>query len=298
MAEGNNRAVLTGLFAGLCWGIFWLPLRMIEQAGLDAPWAMVVFLTLPALLSLPAVWVLRADYAQGLRPLLGGVLAGVAFALYAAGLLYTDVVRAVLLFYMTPIWGFLLGWVFLGDRMTWFRWLSIFVGLVGLVVIFADDTGLPLPRNAGDWFGLISGMFWAVGCTLILTERRVRILTHAVNFLLVGAVVALLVAGIATVQGIATVPKWPEVAGLLWWFVPVAVILILPSSFATIYAPSRLNPGLVGLLFMTEVAVATVTAAIWAGERFGLREAVGLPLILSAGLIEPAVMAWRARRLA
>ncbi len=297
MAEGNSRAVLAGLFAGLCWGIFWLPLRMIEQAGLDAPWAMVVFLGVPALMALPVMWALRGDYAAGPRPLMGGVLAGVAFALYAAALLYTDVVRAVLLFYMTPIWGFLLGWVFLGDRMTWYRWLSIGVGLAGLVVIFADATGLPLPRNAGDWCGLVSGMFWAVGCTLILTETRVRILTHAVNFLVVGAVMALAVAVLAGAQGAAELPARAEVAGLMWWFAPVAVILILPSSFATIYAPSRLNPGLVGLLFMTEIVVATTTAALWAGERFGLREAVGLPLILSAGLIEPAVMAWRARRL-
>ncbi len=296
MAEGNSRAVLSGLFAGLCWGIFWLPLRMLEQAGLDAPWAMVVFMVLPALMSLPVMWVLRADYGQGLRPLLGGVLAGVAFALYAAGLLYTEVVRAVLLFYMTPIWGFLLGWIFLGDRMTWYRWLSIGVGLLGLVVIFADDTGLPLPRNAGDWCGLVSGMFWAVGCTLILTERRVHILTHAVNFLVVGAIVAVLVAGLATAQGIAAVPDRDAVLSPMVWFLPVALILILPGSFATIYAPSRLNPGLVGLLFMTEIVVATVTAALWAGERFGIQEVVGLPLILSAGLIEPAVMAWRARR--
>ncbi|MDD9726461.1 DMT family transporter [Roseovarius sp. SK2] len=296
MAEGNSRAVLSGLFAGLCWGIFWLPLRMLEQAGLDAPWAMVVFMVLPALMSLPVMWVLRADYGQGLRPLLGGVLAGVAFALYAAGLLYTEVVRAVLLFYMTPIWGFLLGWIFLGDRMTWYRWLSIGVGLMGLVVIFADDTGLPLPRNAGDWCGLVSGMFWAVGCALILTERRVHILTHAVNFLVVGAIVAVLVAGLATAQGIAAVPDRDAVLSPMVWFLPVALILILPGSFATIYAPSRLNPGLVGLLFMTEIVVATVTAALWAGERFGVQEVVGLPLILSAGLIEPAVMAWRARR--
>lgn len=296
MAHGTQRAVLAGLFAGVCWGIFWLPLRMIEQAGLDAPWAMVVFTVLPALMALPVMWVLRADYAQGWRPLMGGMLAGVAYALYAAALLYTDVVRAVLLFYMTPIWGFLLGWVFLNDRMTWYRWLSIGVGLTGLVVIFADDTGLPLPRNAGDWFGLASGVFWAVGCTLILTEKRVRNLTHAVNFLVVAAVVACVVAAVATAQGIAAVPARSEVTGLLIWFVPVAIILILPSSFATIYAPSQLNPGLVGLLFMTEIVVATTTAALWAGERFGLREAVGLPLILSAGLIEPAVMAWRARR--
>ncbi|WP_167853529.1 DMT family transporter [Roseovarius aestuariivivens] len=289
---------MAGLFAGVCWGIFWLPLRMIEQAGLDAPWAMVVFTVLPALMSLPLVWHLRADYRLGLRPLLGGMLGGVAYALYAASLLYTDVVRAVLLFYMTPIWGFFLGWLFLGDRMTWYRWLAIAVGLVGLVVIFADDTGLPVPRNAGDWFGLVSGMFWAAGCTLILTEKRVRIATQAVNFLGVAAIVACVVAFFATLRGGATVPAVVEVTGLLAWFIPVAVILILPSCLATIYAPSKLNPGVVGLLFMTEIVVAAVTAAIWAEESFGLREAVGLPLILSAGLIEPAVMTWRTRRLA
>ena len=291
-----QRAVFAGLFAGVSWGIFWLPLRMIEEAGLDAPWALVVFTVLPALFCLPVMWMLRADYGQGLRPLLGGVLGGLAYMLYAAGLLYTDVVRAVLLFYLMPIWGFVLGWMFLGDRMTWYRWAAIGLGVAGMAVIFADDTGLPLPRNVGDWCGLVSGLLWAVGCTLILTEGRVRILTQAVNFLVVASIVACGVAVFATSQGIAQVPAAGDVTGLLIWFVPVVLILILPSSFATIYAPSKLNPGLVGLLFMTEIVVAAVSAAIWAGEPFGPREGMGVALILAAGLIEPAVMAWRVRR--
>ena len=46
---------------------------------------------------------------------------------------------------------------------------------------------------------------------------------------------------------------------------------------------------------MTEISVATVTAAIWAGEPFGLREIVGVVLISSAGLAEslPLPRAWR-----
>ncbi|MEO1139199.1 MAG: DMT family transporter [Pseudomonadota bacterium] len=281
-------AVLAGLFAGLCWGIFWVPLRMVEQAGFDAPWAMAVFTTIPALLCLPLLWRFRDDYRKGWA-LLGGILGGVAYALYAASLLYTDVVRAVLLFYLMPIWGFLLGWVVLGDRMTWYRWLAIALGISGMLVVFADDTGLPLPRVWGDWFGLASGVFWAVGCTLILTEKRVRIATQATNFFVMAALVSVGVAVLATWQGIAEVPQGTAVGKLLVWFLPVALLLILPGGFASIYAPSRLNPGLVGLLFMTEIVVAVLTAAIWAGEAFGLREAVGVALILSAGLIEPVV---------
>jgi len=42
----------------------------------------------------------------------------------------------------------------------------------------------------------------------------------------------------------------------------------------------------VGLLFMTEVSVGAITAAIWAGEPFGWRELAGVVLISMAGLSE------------
>ena len=81
-ATGSDRvAVLAGLFAGVCWGIYWLPLRLVEQAGFDAAWAMAIFTALPAILCLPAIWFLRLDYVRGGRALMGGVLGGVAFAL-------------------------------------------------------------------------------------------------------------------------------------------------------------------------------------------------------------------------
>jgi hypothetical protein len=46
---------------------------------------------------------------------------------------------------------------------------------------------------------------------------------------------------------------------------------------------------------MTEISVGTVTAALWAGEPFGLREITGVLLISIAGLAEsvPLPPAWR-----
>lgn len=294
--QGNDRnAVLAGLFAGLCFGIFWLPLRMVEEAGIAAPWAQALFLGLPALMCLPLAWRQRHEFLRGRGGLMGGILTGVAFALYAASLLYTDVVRAVLLFYLLPIWGFVLGWVLLGDRITAPRWLAIALGIAGMTIIFADDTGLPLPQNVGDWFGLASGIFFALGCALILTDKRVGPVTHTVSFFVVGAALSVVVAWVMTSRGQIDLPAGAELGGTLVWLMPVALLFILPAGFATIYAPARLNPGVVGLLFMTEIAVAVLSAALFANEAIGLRELIGLPLILCAGLVEPVMILRRAR---
>lgn len=294
--ESNDRnAVLAGLFAGLCFGIFWYPLRMVEEAGIAAPWAQALFLGLPALMCLPLAWRQRLEFLRGRGGLLGGILAGVAFALYSASLLYTDVVRAVLLFYLLPVWGFLLGWIILGDRITAPRWVAIGLGILGMAIIFADDTGIPLPRNTGDWFGLASGIFFALGCTLILTDKRVGAVTHTVNFFVVGALISVLVAWIMTARGAVVLPGASEVNATLIWLLPVSLLFTLPAGFATIYAPARLNPGVVGLLFMIEIVIAVVTAALLAGEPIGLREVIGLPLILCAGLVEPVLILRRSR---
>jgi len=53
----------------------------------------------------------------------------------------------------------------------------------------------------------------------------------------------------------------------------------------------------VGLLFMTEISVGALTAAIWAGEPFGIREIVGVVLITAAGATESIWDLWLKPRL-
>ena len=296
MPRSDGFAVLAGLYAGLAFGIFWLPIRAVEAAGFEGPWTMMVFSALPLLLCLPVAWVKRADYRYGNRgALYGGLLGGVAFSLYGAAFLYTDIIRAILLFYLMPVWGFFLAWAVAGDRLRWYRWVSIILGLAGLWVVFGRDAELPLPRNLGDWCGLASGFIWAVASLMILTDRRASAATHGVNFFGSATLFSFLIALLATHQGVIDHPDWWRLAEIAPWALPVALILILPAGFATVYAPTRLNPGVCGLLFMTEVGVAAVTAAIWANESLGVREVAGLLFVLGAGLLEPVVVVFRRR---
>jgi drug/metabolite transporter (DMT)-like permease len=69
------------------------------------------------------------------------------------------------------------------------------------------------------------------------------------------------------------------------------VLLVIPETFASLWGPKFLNPGVVGLLFMTELVIGSVSAALWASEPFGLREVFGVILISGVSLLKPVKLA-------
>ncbi len=98
---------------------------------------------------------------------LKGLLVGVGMVPYSVSLLHTEVVRAILLFYLTPIWSALLARLVLGEAITPVRWFSMALGLLGLVVILRSESAWPLPANAGDWLALSAGVLWAVAAVAL-----------------------------------------------------------------------------------------------------------------------------------
>ncbi|MDX1401006.1 MAG: DMT family transporter, partial [Kiloniellales bacterium] len=170
----SNTAKLACLYAGAVWGIYWVPLRLLDSAGIPGVWATVVFYLVPVLLLFPLYLKRKASFLSGGRALhLSAGLAGLALVLYANALIYTEVVRAIVLYYLTPLWGFLFARFFIGEKITPLRWVAIALGLIGLFVIFSSDSSLPLPRNLGDWMGLAAGITWAAASTAMLVNDHV-----------------------------------------------------------------------------------------------------------------------------
>ena len=115
-------AKLACLYSGAIWGVYWIPLRAMEAEGLSGVWATVLFFGLSLTLLLPAVvWRLGKLARGGLAMHFGALAASVAFVSYANALIYTEVIRTMVLFYLTPVWGFLLARFFLGEPITLVR---------------------------------------------------------------------------------------------------------------------------------------------------------------------------------
>lgn len=284
--DRKQGAMLAAVYAGVAFGVMWIPIRALEDAGLPGAWASLAFAGMPVLFVLPLYWLHRSEIRRAhWRGLLGGVLGGVAFGFYALALLYTDIVRAILLFYLTPIWGFLLGRVVLGEVITPTRWAAVLVGLAGIAVIFGVEEGLPLPGNAGDWIALAAGLAWAVASLLILIDEDVGVAVHGASFFVFSTLLNAI--AIVLIGASVAVPEMASIVAVMPWLLVVTLLLTIPAGFATIYGPTLLNPGVVGLLFMAEVAVAAVSAALLSDEPFGAREIVGVLLVVGAGLLVP-----------
>ena len=283
----QHWAMIAVALAGAIWGIFWIPLRATEAAGISAVWTIVLFYLLPLCALLPGYFLRWQQLIRGGFKLhIACMFAGVSLALYAGAFLFTTVVNAMLLYYLTPIWSTFLARAALGEVITRDRWITIALGLLGMQVVLSGGFSLPWPQNIGDWMGLAAGILWAVASVMIRRDNTVHAADYTLGYFLWGTLAALLLTQLPWAEG-QHAPSWQLLSETMPVLAPIIILLVIPPSIAVLWGAKLLSPGLLGIIFMTEISIGAITAAIWAGEPFGLREILGITLITAAGLWEP-----------
>jgi len=275
------RLSLMVVIGGAFWGILWLPLRGLAGLGLTGAWAGFCTYLVMALVMVPVLWRWgRGGFGNWRMTVLGGLFTGAAFSSYAIALNHTEVVRVLLLFYVTPIWSTLIGLAVLGERLTLARLAALALALLGLVVILGNSVGLPLPRNLGDWLALLAGLFWSVGSVFLFRAGDGQLAQQMGVF----------VAGSLVISGLVLLFGTPDpvdlMRGEVWVLAAVTAALALPAIFLTLWPANFLSPARLGVLLMSELVVGVASAALLAGEPFGMRELAGTGLIVLAGLVE------------
>ena len=287
MLKLESRAKIACLYAGGVWGLFWIPLRALEDAGLHGLWVTVVYFLVPTLCLLPVgIWRWKHFQVGGFQLQVTAMVSGGALLLYSTSIVYTEVVRAMLLFYLTPIWGTILARIFLGDVITPLRIFTILIAIAGMLTIFGLGVQFPMPKNIGDWMGIGSGILWAVAMVRIRMDQNISALDMSLGFFLWSLIFSFLAAMVLAPSYIPSVAETLPTMPLLLIFM---ALLILPGTYASLWGPKFLSPGLVGLLFMTEIVVGSISVAFLAGEPFGVREITGIFLIVGASLLEPII---------
>ena len=276
----QRHALLIIFLASSFWGVLWVPMRHIEAMGLSGLWVVVLFHFLPALAILPLIVKTasssRRDWG---RAAVAGALMGAGFALYALGLVVASVTKTVILFYMTPIWSTVIAYFVLRERAGWGRWLAIAAALVGCALV----TGVSrdeLRFNPADLFGLLSGLFWALGSVMIRRFDALNFVTVSFLQYLFGGIMALLAA-------LYFGDPIPQLNALLQAIPPAflaSVVLFLPSVLLIFRIMQYVSPGLVGILMLSEALVAAVSAAFWLGETLSSMQWIGVGAILTTGV--------------
>ena len=282
-APNPGFASLTVFVSATVWGLYWIPLRYMDGLGIAPGWA-IALTTAPAALALGGVAVRQWSRTRAhLRhALLIGVLTGTGLAFYGLGLIHSSVVRATLLFYLMPVWGTLIGLFWLGERATWTRWSAIAAGLIGLALLMSGGGSVPL--NIGDIFGLLSGIFWSAGAATIMRFDKVPIPGMTALQFAVTAIVAVVVGYLLSDESL---PNVQSLTTALPVGTAVAIIGFVPAVIVLFWAQKFLFPGRVGLLMMSEVITAVITASIFLPEEtMSTVQWAGAGLVVGACLLE------------
>ncbi|MCP4319492.1 MAG: DMT family transporter [Hyphomicrobiales bacterium] len=278
------RASTLVALSAVAWGCWWIPLRHIERSGLTGDWTSVVVLSTAALCLAPFVF---ARFGRLVRagPMVwgAGFFLGVMFSTYQHGLIAGDVVRVTLLFYLAPVWGTLLGLIFLGERFSRRRVAVIVLGFAGVAVILNYRGVVPTPQGLGEWMGLASGIAFAIGATFAYRVVGEYGLEKSWLSLASGAGLSML---FALANPAYSLPAASQVLQEIPFVIAIVVFILIPITWAMVWGAQRLDPGRISLLLMLEVVAASISATWLAGEPYGMAKAVGTVMILAAGAVE------------
>ena len=292
----ETLAKIAVALSGVAWGLFWIPLRALNDAGLDKFWSFISFNMTPALILLPLfLWRLKQHFHGGKWLFLIGLCMGLTQVFYSLSVLHTEIVRAMILFYFNPVWSTLMARFFLKEAITPIRWMAIAIAFLGMFIILHADVSLPVPENLGDWSALVAGLAWSSSVILLRYHQEQKPLDlFTQNFIWTGVLLLPLLFFVGT----ANAPPLGLVVAQFWWLIPFLLFVAMVGVYASMWAVPLLAPAVVGVLYMTEISAGAISSAFLSGEPFGMREILGIALITLAAILESARDMWREQRLA
>ena len=283
MTRSNHHIlpVLSLLLTASLWGLIWYPLRLLEGQGLSGLW--VTLSSYGATLALGLIWLWRNRRDWQYKPLVLGMMmlavgwCNVAFVL---AILDGTVLRVLLLFYLSPLWALLLGWVLLKEHPGTSGLLVFVVALAGAITMLWDsEMGMPWPRDRADWLAVSSGFAFSFANVMVRKSRRISMQTKsAASWLGVVLVAGVWILIVQEPFPLVQASTW-FAAALLGWFGFVVM------TVTVIYGVSHMPVHRSAVILLFELVVGAVSSLILTDERVLLQEWLGGALILTAAYL-------------
>lgn len=266
------------LLGASLWGVIWYPMRLLRDQGLAGLWLALIMYAAALLVSLPRTARSLPEFRA--HPVAIGLLmlaAGWTNIAFVEAVLGGNILRVLLLFYLSPIWQTLLGWLILRERPTSLGLASLLLAMAGAVVMLYDTkTGLPWPSGAADWFALSSGFAFAV--SNVITRQAQGVSLEAKALAVWGGVVvlaAIMIPAAGASLPVAGVPAYVGGAAL-------GALGILSMTLLVQYGVTHMPVYRSAVLSLIELVAAAAAQQLLTDETVLLHEWIGGAMIVLA----------------
>lgn len=269
------------LFSASLWGLSWMPLKWFIAQGLSGPVVSLVSYGVVGLCALVLIWRQRAAWrAQAGLLLALALVGGWANTSFVNALMSGDVVRVMFLFYLSPVWSVLGGWLFLKEHIPATRWAAVVAAIVGLWMVLGGPGALDLSLSVSDLLALSAGLAFAGNNIIARAAQGVPMLSKTFA-VFAGCGAISLVATTTLGHSIPAVPAGVWLAVLAYGFV-----WLLLATATWQFGVTHLESSRAGVILLAELVVAVLTALWFGGETLTPLGWAGGTLIAVAALVE------------
>lgn len=271
-------AVYCLLFSASMWGLIWYPVRLLDEAGMSAAWTSLVMYLAAALLAIPFLFQKQSPISPYWKELLAlAVAAGITNIAFLVALIEGEIMRVMLLFYLSPIWTVIIGRWWLGEHMSRTAMIMFAIAMSGsLVMLWNPQIGWPWPHGLADWLALIGSIAFSIN----------NVLARKLASVSMGIKTAVVWWGVVVVS--LLVLWWqqtpiPHVDSQVWlaaWM--LGWLGIVAMTVAVLYGVARMPVYRSAVIMLFELVVAAVAAWWLTDEAMSMQEWLGGLLIIVA----------------
>lgn len=286
-SKQNFLAIFGLLFGAMCWGIIWYPYRLMSDAGVSG--IASSFYTYAIAIILGAV--LLAKHWRGVLSLPKSaiwlsIIAGWTNLSYVLAVIDGEVMRVMLLFYLSPLWTLMLAHFWLKETISKAGFISIAIAMLGAYIMLADPFNalanhLPMPQNKAEWLALSAGIGFSF--TNVITRKSVHLSLAAKSMLVWLGVAGMSLLLMPFLGGHFPTPQffsWNQ-----WLVMGLIALLLMAATWFVQYGVTKISASRASVLFLFELIVAAIAAYYLANEAMMLNEWIGGTLIIGAGLL-------------
>jgi drug/metabolite transporter (DMT)-like permease len=289
----NAWPTLAIMLGSSVWGLVWYPMRMLAATGLTGTAASASTSAAACLFML--AWRRRSIPSISWHWLLVGlgISAGVTSIGFVWGAIHGQVMRVLLLFYLTPAWTAIFSHFILRDRLTRADAALSLLSLAGaMTMLWSPQLGLPLPASLAEWAGLMGGMGFAMSNVLVVKiTRTLPDMKPEMRTAVIFGGSAIVATVVSLFEPMPAPPAASQMGMVAFIVIGLGVVLATNNMIVQI-GLARVPANRASIIMLFELVVTALSSWLFAGEVPGGREWAGGACIVAACVLS----AWLHRR--
>ena len=254
----------------------------MAQAGVSGIYSSLYVFILTIAIALPYFYITKKKLSIWSKDFwLLALVAGYTNISYVLAVIDGEVVRVMLLFYLSPVWTIFLAHFMLNEDTQKRHYIAVFISLIGAFIMFWEPGYLIHLDSKSDWFALSSGLGFAITNVMTRKHEHMTINQKALAIWL-GVIVVAMICVMFDRNAMPTLDFFRPIDAAIIMVIALSLFL---STLLVQFGVTQIKAVEASSFFLFEIVVAAISSYFLVGESIALKEWLGGILIITGVIL-------------